>query len=142
MGMSREKSTLPFLIFATLATLGADTATPTSIERGVRLTRHLGTIFWLLDDLVDLHADYHSGQVNAIVASSRPAPDRSTTNNRETTVGTAGLDRRLVRKHIDTSAAIIVNELENIARLARMREPGTLRQLHRVVLCYVCDAVI
>jgi hypothetical protein len=64
---AQRKSTLPFALVGRLARDDADTDA---------LAKRIGTVFWLLDDVVDLVRDLESGDANALVLAASEAVPR------------------------------------------------------------------
>ena len=65
--IARNKSALPFQIIQELS-LQPYIQSVAVYDR--ILSRHIGTIFWLLDDLVDLLKDFNSQDLNALLTSN------------------------------------------------------------------------
>ena len=65
---ARAKSTLPFTIIGTVAR-GAVPGGDRDVQLD-RLVEDVGVAFWLIDDLIDLVADYRAGALNALLSET------------------------------------------------------------------------
>lgn len=131
--VSRAKSSLPFLIICQTARLLAKSADG-DVEP---LARHIGDVFWLVDDLVDIPADFRDGALNAVVidTSASSAWKRA---SREEYEALAGLLRGAsIERAIDR----LDENFRQAARiLADQRLDGeAARRLRRVMAAYVRD---
>jgi hypothetical protein len=65
--ISRTKSTLPFHVLLETVALIRGRTTVSTLRSAVDA---MGTVFWLVDDLVDLVVDFQSGALNSILAKA------------------------------------------------------------------------
>ena len=69
-----EKSCLPFSVLLQLIRVCDSNVRAEQDEFADRVTHHVATAFWLIDDLVDLKDDFRNGHANAILLHGADSP--------------------------------------------------------------------
>lgn len=126
--VSREKSVSPFLV----APLLVEMIRGPSAKYLMSLGSYVGHVFWLVDDLVDVARDYHSGQTNSVLlragVQNTPGQDN-------------GLALILEESYIETAVSEIQRNIRAMMELCRKQAvpDDGLYQLTRWVEMYVLD---
>jgi len=65
--VARLKSTLPFQVISHVAVLAGNPVTPHLKKKVGQISDHIGHVFWLTDDLVDIVPDFQDGALNTFL---------------------------------------------------------------------------
>jgi len=134
LGSAEAKSTLPFQIMLQIALLG-DSAIPSGARASsYALTKDIGMVFLLIDDLTDLRRDLQSKDANSLLCDARRHQ-----NVREPPDEDALLVHILAGPYIDNAAEHLQTSLVRIIRTLRdsVGEGVALENFLEVILTYV-----